>query len=130
MRESLALQLAVHEVLQRDPRYAAGAYAFLSQVLGHTVKMVEREDADDRHVNGKELLAGFRDLALQEFGPMAAFIVNDWGVKASEDVGHMVFNLISVGYFGRSETDCLEDFSDGVDMAEALSRPYRVVRSS
>lgn len=128
MRESFALQLAVHEVRQRDTRYAPEGYAFLCEALGHTVKMLERENDEDRHVNGRELLAGFRDLAVLQFGPMAWFVVRDWGLERSEDVGNMVYNLIGVGYFGKNETDSIEDFSDGVDLIEALQSPFRVVR--
>lgn len=128
MRESFALQLAVHEVQQRDNRYAPESYAFLCQALGHTVKILERENDDDRHVNGRELLSGFRDLAVLEFGPMAAFVIRDWGLERSEDVGNMVYNLIGVGYFGRNETDSIDDFSDGVDLMEALRRPFQVAR--
>lgn len=128
MRETFALQLAVHEVRQRDSRYLPEAYAFLCEALTHTVKMLERESEEDRHVNGRELLAGFRDLAVLQFGPMAAFVISDWGLTCSEDVGNMVYNLIGVGYFGKNETDSVEDFSDGVALMEALNRPFRVAR--
>lgn len=130
MRETFALQLAVHEVQQRDARYTPEAYAFLCEALNHTVKMLERENDDNRHVNGRELLAGFRDLAVLEFGPMASFVMADWGIACSEDVGNMVYNLIGVGYFGKNETDTVEDFSDGVNLPEALNRPFRVARRS
>ncbi|HSJ04949.1 MAG TPA: Minf_1886 family protein, partial [Verrucomicrobium sp.] len=63
-----------------------------------------------------------------QFGPMAAFVIADWGLTCSEDVGNMVYNLIGVGYFGKNETDSVEDFSDGVALMEALNRPFRVAR--
>ena len=125
MKENMAFHIAVHEVRQSDPRYAAQAYAFLCEALEHSVKMLDREESEDRHVSGPELLQGFRDLALREFGPMALFVVNEWGVRASEDVGNMVYNFINLGYFGRNETDRIEDFSDGVSLTEALSKPFR-----
>jgi len=124
MKDSLAFHLAVREVRQRDERYASEAYAFLCNALGHTVRMLEREDAEDHHVAGPELLMGFRDLALSEFGPLALFVMHEWGIRSSEDVGNMVFNLIECRYFGKNENDRLEDFSDGVSLEEALRKPY------
>jgi uncharacterized repeat protein (TIGR04138 family) len=125
MKDSISFHLAVQEVLKRDARYARESYAFLCEALAHAVKMLGREDADDHHVTGPELLAGLRDFALQEYGPMALFVMHEWGIHQSEDVGNMVYNLIGIGYFGKNDTDRLEDFSDGVDLTEALRKPYR-----
>ena len=125
MKNSFPFHLAVHEVRQRDPRYAAEAYAFLCDALTHAVKLLDREDKDDRHVTGPELLMGFRDLALHEFGPMALFVMHEWGIRCSEDVGNMVYNFIEVSYFGRNDNDRLEDFSDGISLEHELTKPYQ-----
>lgn len=127
MKDNLAFQLAVHESLKRDPRYAAQAYAFLCAALEHTAK-IQQKDQETRHVTGQELLAGLRDFAVLEFGPMALFALNEWGIHQSEDVGNIVYNFINIGYFGRNETDSIEDFSDGVDLREALTSPFRAVK--
>ena len=119
----------IHEVLQRDARYPAPAYAFLCDALPHTVEMLARADEKDEHVTGQQLLAGFRDFALKEFGPMALFTLHEWGIHRSEDVGNMVYNFIAVKYFGKNETDSLNDFSDGVSLDEALSKPFRVTKA-
>jgi uncharacterized repeat protein (TIGR04138 family) len=126
MKESISFQVAVLIACQRDPRFAPGAYGFLCDTLGHTVKMLGREEAPDRHVSGPELLSGWRDLAVLEFGPLAPLVMREWGVQKSEDVGSMVFSFIEIGYFGKSETDRIEDFSDGVDLQESLERPFKV----
>jgi uncharacterized repeat protein (TIGR04138 family) len=128
MHETFAFHIAVREACRRDSRFAPEAYGFLCQVLQHTVKMVGREEEENRHVNGPELLAGWRDLAVLEFGPMASFVMREWRVTRSEDVGAMVFHFIDIGYFGRNKTDCVQDFSDGVDMDEALRRPFQLTR--
>ena len=128
MQDNIAFQIAAHEARRRDPRFPREAYAFLCQVLEHTVTMLGREEAENRHVSGPELLAGWRDLALLEFGPMAKVVMREWGVTCSEDVGAMVFHFINIGYFGRNENDRIEDFSDGVDLAEALQKPFQATR--
>lgn len=125
MKDSFAFQIAVFEACRRDPRFARQAYAFLCDVLEHTVRMLGREEAESRHVSGPEMLAGWRDLAVLEFGPMATVVMREWGVASSEDVGAMVFNFINIGYFGKNETDRIEDFSDGVDMMQSLGGSFR-----
>jgi uncharacterized repeat protein (TIGR04138 family) len=126
MKDNLAFQVAALIACQRDPRFAIGAYSFLCDALAHSVKMLGREEEDRRHVhvNGPELLAGCRDLAVLEFGPLANFVMQEWGVQCSEHVGAMVFAFIEIGYFGKNETDRIEDFSDGVDMVSALRAPF------
>src|SRR4051812_31845128 len=128
MQEISDFHFAALEACRRDPRFAPEAYGFLCQALEHTVKMLGRDQAESRHVGGPELLAGWRDLAVLEFGPMAGVVMREWGVTCSEDVGAMVFHLINIRYFVRNETDRIEDFSDGVDMAEALQKPFHATR--
>jgi uncharacterized repeat protein (TIGR04138 family) len=130
MKENISFQVAALIACQRDPRFAPDAYGFLCDVLAHTVKMLGREEAPDRHVSGPELLAGWRDLAVLEFGPLGHLVMREWGVQCSEDVGAMVFNFINIGYFGRSDTDRIEDFSDGVDLQASLKRPFKVKQAS
>lgn len=129
MKHEPAFHLAVRDAQKRDARFAPQAYAFLCDALAHTLKLIGREDAENRHVAGPELLAGFRDLALREFGPMALCVMRDWGVTCSEDVGSMVYLLINVGYFGKNDSDSIEDFSDGVSLMEALTKPFRAAKS-
>ena len=128
MTNQLEFHIAVHSVRQRDTRYAPQAYAFLCEALEHTVRAHHKEGDEDRHVRGQELLAGFRELALQEFGPLALLVMRDWGIQCSEDVGNMVYNFITVKFFGRNETDSIEDFSDGISMEEELTKPFRSKR--
>lgn len=130
MKDSIAFHIAMREVRERDPRFAPEAYAFLCESLDHTIKMLHRENSEDRHVAGQQLLAGFRDLAVREFGPMAFYVLRDWGITRSEDVGEMVYNFISLGYFGKNETDRIEDFADGIPLEEELARSFRAARRS
>lgn len=116
---------AVELVVEKDPSYERGAYVFLRESLDYTVKnSSSRSGSDDRHVSGVELLNGFRDFALQEFGPMASTVLSEWGLHASSDVGAMVFNLVEVGAFGRTENDSPNDFENVFDFKEAFEDPF------
>ena len=124
MKDSFAFQLAVHEVCRKDPRFSPQAYVFLCEALEHTAKMLDRAEGESRHVTGQEYMQGWRDLAILQFGPMAWFVMCEWGVTRSEDVGAMVYNFIEIGYFKKNDTDSIEDFADGVDLQATLKKPF------
>lgn len=122
---------AVELVVEKDPTYDRGAYVFLRESLDFTVKnSSSRSGSDDRHVSGGELLRGFRDFALQEFGPMASTVLSAWGIEQTSDVGAMVFNLVEVGAFGRTDNDSLADFENVYNFEEAFDAPFLPSRGS
>ncbi len=116
---------AVKAVLARDHRFDSGAYYFLKDALDFTVKRaMDHNEGQQRHVTASELLYGFRDLALQEFGPMASTMMNEWGVNQCSDIGSMVFELIEEGAFGKQDSDTPEDFKNIFPLEEALNAPF------
>lgn len=117
---------AVQAVISRDTRYDVGAYYFLKDALDFTVKraMEESQQGEHRHVSASELIHGFRDLALEEFGPMAATLMSEWGIKTCSDIGIMVFQLIEEGAFGKQDSDTEEDFSNIFNLIETLEQPF------
>ena len=119
----LPFHLAIHQAVQKDPRYHPHAYEFVRDALHAAVKHF-RSGQEDQHVTGQEVLEGVRLFALEEYGPMAFTILSQWGLNRGEDVGNVVYNLIDTGYFGRNEGDSLEDFSGGYVFAEAFSKPF------
>ena len=128
---------AVQAVISRDNRYDIGAYYFLKDALDFTVKRVmENNDGEHRHVSASELIYGFRDLALQEFGPMASTLMSEWDIKTSNDIGVMVFQLIEEGAFGKQDSDTEEDFTNIFNLIETLeitflpSRPVAAAEAS
>jgi uncharacterized repeat protein (TIGR04138 family) len=55
---------------------------------------------------------------------MVMTVFDNWGIRSCEDVGHMVFNLIGAGVFGKTEEDSIEDFKNVYDFEEAFVRPF------
>jgi len=116
----------IEGAVARDPRYAPEGYVFLREALDYTIKHVRKSGKKaGQHVRGPELLDGFRQLALDHFGPLARVVLEEWGVRATEDVGHMVFNLVAVGAFGRTKEDNIDDFRGCYDFEEAFDAPFR-----
>ena len=116
---------SVYSILQREKRFEPHAYFFLKDALDFTLKRIaENNGGRTRHVTGQELLEGFRDLALDQFGPMASTLMREWGLRACQDVGDMVFHLIDEQVFGKQESDRREDFSGNFDFEESLVAPF------
>lgn len=120
----LSFHYAIHQAIEKDPRYHPHAYEFVKDALHVAVKHY-REGQEDQHVTGQEVLEGVRLHALEEYGPMAFTILAEWGIHRGEDVGNIVYNLIETSYFGKNEGDSLEDFSGGYDFEKAFSDPFK-----
>lgn len=116
---------ALESVVGSDPRYQRDGYIFLRDALDFTTKQQKKvKGVSVRHVSGPELLDGVRQYALKEFGPMVMTVFDSWGIRCSEDIGHMVFNLIGAGVFGKTEQDSVEDFKNVYDFEEAFVKPF------
>lgn len=111
-------------ILERDPRYSRAAYHFVCEALNHTQGTRGAKPGAKSHVTAQELLEGIRQFALQQFGPLAYTVLEDWGIRSCPDFGEIVFNLIDHEIFSRTETDSREDFRAGFDFDGAFRRPF------
>ncbi len=119
----ISFEEAVQRCIKIDPRYQPGAYDFVRDALHIAVKKYCEGD-EAQHVSGQQLLEGVREHALKEYGPMSLTILNQWGLRRGTDVGSIVYNLISINYFGKSDGDSLEDFDGGYQFEEAFTTPF------
>ena len=116
---------ALESIVANNPRYHRDGYIFLRDALDFTTKQQKKiKGVSVRHVTGPELLDGVRQYALKEFGPMVMTVFDSWGIQSCEDIGHMVFNLIGAGVFGKTEEDSIKDFKNVYDFKEAFVRPF------
>ena len=117
--------LKLEQILAKDKRYAREAYRFVREALDFTQKPILRENPGAlRHVSGQELLEGIRQFALQQFGPMAATVFEEWGVRRCADFGEIVFNMVDASLLAKTEKDSRNDFQNGYDFADAFQKPY------
>ena len=61
---------------------------------------------------------------------MVVTVFSYWGIRSTEDIGHMVFNLIGAGIFGKTEEDSIEDFKNVFDFHEAFVKPFEPEKRS
>lgn len=118
-------QEALKSIMEKEPRFAEDAYMFLREALDFTLAKRKKEQPEaKRHVSGQELLEGIRLYALNEFGPMAGRVLQEWGLRCTEDFGTLVFLLVDTGVLGKSENDRIEDFENGYDFDAAFHDPF------
>ncbi len=110
------LEERLKEVVARDGRYHMNAYRFVYEALDYTVKRLDKK----RHISGRELLEGIKNLAIEQFGGLACMVLGIWGVSKTADFGNIVFNLVEADLMSRSEDDTREDFDGVYDFREVF----------
>src|SRR5262245_60711066 len=121
------LEEKIQCVRRQDRRFSRHSYYFVLDALDYTMSRLGREQltGEDRHVGGRELLAGIKEYAADQFGPMAAMVFERWGIRAPSDFGEIVFNLIDAELLSRRPSDCRLDFMDGFDFREIFAAKHR-----
>jgi uncharacterized repeat protein (TIGR04138 family) len=108
------------QLQERNPRFHTKAYFFVLAALHSVIHGMDQP----RHISGRELAVGVRELALQRFGPMARTVLEHWGIHATEDVGCVVFALVEQGILVKQDEDRPEDFAGVFDFEEAFELNY------
>ncbi len=120
MSEEVGLSGRIEAVAVAGGRYRPEAYHFVWEALGRTLA----RHARGPHVSGAELLEGIRDLAHERFGPMAKAVLNAWGVCATIDFGHIVFDLVNAELLRKTPEDSLADFENRFDFQRVFEDDY------
>lgn len=128
--DQLKFEAALNEVIANEPRYDRSAYLFLRDALDYTLKERKKTTGQSGHVTGQQLLDGIRRYALKQFGPMVPTVFDYWGIHRTEDFGHMVFALVEVGIFGKTDRDSLADFQGVYSFHEAFVAPFLPERNA
>ena len=105
------------DVLAKDKRYAANAYAYLMAVLGNL-------DPENRPVHIHDILDEFRMFANEQYGVFALFVLGEWGLSEFGDVSEMIFNLVESKRLNRDDFDIPESYGYEYDFKSAFSDPY------
>ena len=103
-----------HEIIENrgDTRYKLEAYLFIMNGLEFYLTML----GEKRHVTGQELSKGLLLFAHKQFGPLARSVLRHWGINKTDDLGNIVYNMISIQVMSRQPEDSIEDFYDVVDL--------------
>ena len=104
----------------KERRYDERAYLFVLAALEFCQQRLEER----RHITGPELAEGCRDLALERFGVMSRLVLEHWGIRATSDIGNIVFALVELGMLLSQPSDSREDFEDVFNFDHAFERDY------
>jgi uncharacterized repeat protein (TIGR04138 family) len=104
----------------RERRYDERAYLFVLAALEYCQQRLDER----RHITGQELAEGCRDLALERFGVMSRLVLEHWGIRATADIGNIVFTLVELGMLLSQPTDSPTDFVDVFSFDQAFERDY------
>jgi uncharacterized repeat protein (TIGR04138 family) len=105
----------------RESRFDERAYLFVLAAL----EFVQQRLPERRHLTGRELAEGCRDLALARYGVLARTVLEHWGIRSSADFGEVVFTLVDTGLLMSQPQDDKRDFVNVFDFHEAFDRGYR-----
>jgi len=107
------------DIVAKDPRFNARAYALLMDCVHYLGE-------HGKHMSGGDILEEFKERALDQYGPMSYTVLTEWGLKCTEDIGEMMFNLTDAHRVQRDENDTAESFAGGYDFKETFLGPYQV----
>ena len=108
------------QIRLREQRFDERAYLFVLSSLEHSQSRL----AERRHISGPELAHACRELALHRFGVMARLVLEHWGVRATADIGDIVFTLVDLGLLISQPHDSRDDFEGVFDFEDAFERAY------
>ena len=102
----------------RDPRYRPAAYIFVLQGLEFCFAKI----GEKKHVSGQKLSECLAQFAHRQFGPLAFQVLQWWGVRATDDFGFIVYNLIEIGVMSKTASDSVGDFFNVFDLKDFFSK--------
>jgi len=120
MSSILLAESVMHRLRQRYPGYSDTAYVFILSALHYAIEGLD----EPRHITGRELAEGCRDLAIDRWGLMARSVLEYWGIRSTRDLGAIVFALVECGVLVKQDNDSLDDFDSVYDFRTAFDRDY------
>ena len=108
------------QLKERNPRFHARSYEFVMLALHSVIQSLD----EPRHITGRELTEGVRELALGQYGVLAKTVLEHWGIHETQDVGDVVFAMVEQGILVKEDDDSLTDFADVFDFEEAFETNY------
>lgn len=117
LNPTIELLKKVEAICRKDTRYKPEAYLFVLAGVHFTIRQLP----EPRHITGQQLLEGLRVYGLDQFGPLTQQVFEHWGVRATEDFGHIVFTLVDIQLLRKTEEDSLKDFQEVYDFPSAFN---------
>ena len=80
------------------------------------------EEAFEKELFHPEIIPGLAEIGA--FGPMVPTVFEYWGITKTDDFGEMVWSLVELGVFGKTERDSKKDFHAVYSFHDAFCAPF------
>ena len=114
----------IRKFCQKNHDYPPDAYNFLVESFNITLDRIKQEVDADQDISAAFLLEGIKRYALEQYGALAFHVLSEWNIHTTMDFGKMVFNLVQIGWFGKSDDDSIKDFDDVFSFEDAFVKPF------
>jgi uncharacterized repeat protein (TIGR04138 family) len=108
------------QIRLREQRFDEQAYLFVLAALEYAQARLSAR----RHITGAELAHACRELALQRYGVCSRIVLEHWGLRATRDIGDIVFTLVDLGLLISQPQDSRDDFTDVFAFDQVFEREY------
>ncbi|MDD5011180.1 MAG: hypothetical protein PHQ00_03550 [Phycisphaerae bacterium] len=121
------MKKSIKEIAELDGRYSLRAFEFVQEGLGRTVKKHygdEIENEGPHHVTGKQLCYSLAELASDKWGRMAKVVLNQLGIKSTNDFGNIVYLMVENKWMHARPEDSIEEFNNVYDFEGVFEKNY------
>lgn len=124
----------IKELCEKDPRYTLDAYIFVNDALDFAQRMGlasmkeafgEDDGEQSDHISGGDLCRLAVSYAVALYGMLAKPVLAKFGIRTTDDIGNIVYNLIDEGFVDQSPEDSRSDFNDVFDLGEELEKHFK-----
>lgn len=117
----LTTQEKFSRLLKKHKEYNREVYNFIYEALDYTLRSIVKTNAKNQHVSAEELSEGFRLHAINQFGCLAKTVLNEWGIRTTEDIGNIVFHLVEYDLMGKQDNEKRKNFRNLYDFNKAFT---------
>jgi len=115
------LQKKILNRLQKRPgRYSYPYEAYQFIILG--LEFLLLKSGYSQHTKAKTICLNLVDFAHHQFGPLAWHVLQKWGLRTTNDLGNVVYELIDMKILAKSESDSPQDFTGLFSIEEQLQK--------
>ena len=116
-------------LLKTHSEYTQEAYNFIYEILEYTLRRLNRLPGNGKkgRVNTGSLLESFRLHSIEQFGCLAKTVLNELGIRTTNDIGNIAFNLVEYDLMGKQKRDKKEDFNNVYDFDKVFDLKQKIL---
>ena len=121
------MKKSIQEIAKKDGRYSLRAFQFVHEGLEYAVKKFYGPDIvqdEPHHITGRQLCESLAELAAEKWGRMARVVLNQLGVKSTNDFGNIVYLMVENKWMHARPEDSIDEFDSVYDFETVFEKNY------